>query len=92
VPLAIGERLVSHGHSAQALGAEQLESAIRLAGQAAVAVQMADLYDQLHENTVDIMQVLGEAVESRDQYTSGHVEEVACLRNEEGRCDARISH
>jgi hypothetical protein len=38
------------------------------------------------------MQALGEVVESHDQYTSGHVEEVAWLRNEEGRCDARISH
>jgi hypothetical protein len=53
---------------------------------------MADLCDQLHEDTDDIMQALGEAVESHDQYTSGHVEEVAWLRNEEGRCDARISH
>jgi hypothetical protein len=56
-----------------------------------MAVQMADLCEQLHEDTVDIMQALGEAVESRDQDTSGHVEDVAWLRNEEGRCDARIS-
>jgi putative nucleotidyltransferase with HDIG domain len=84
VPLAIGERLLgvlllSHGHAAQAFGAEQLESAIRLAGQAAVAIQTADLFDQLHEATVGIMQALGEAIESRDHYTSGHVEEVGGL-------------
>ena len=54
MPLAIGERLVSHGHPAQAVGAEHLESAIHLAGQAAAAVQMADLCNQLHEDTVDI--------------------------------------
>jgi hypothetical protein len=52
---------------------------------------MAGLREQLHEDTIDIMQALGEAVESRDQYTSGPVEEVAWLRNEDGRCDARIS-
>ena len=53
---------------------------------------MADLCNQLHQDTVDLLQALGEAAERRDQYTSGHVEEVAWLRNEEGRCDARISH
>ena len=91
VPLAIGERegvcntplrgalLLSHCHSAQAFRAEHLESAIRLAGQAAVALQTADLFDQLHEATVGIMQALGEAIESRDHYTSGHVEEVGGL-------------
>ena len=46
-------------------------------GPGPVAAQMADLCVQLHEDTGDIMQLLGEAAESRDQYTSGHVEEVA---------------
>jgi len=82
VPLAIGERLLGvlllgHCHSALAFGEEHLESAIRLAGQAAVAIQTADLFDQLHEATVGIMQALSEAIERRDQYTSGHVDEVA---------------
>jgi hypothetical protein len=52
---------------------------------------MADLCDQLRRDLVDIMQALGEAVGSRDQDTSGQVEEVAWRRNEEGRCDAGIA-
>jgi putative nucleotidyltransferase with HDIG domain len=82
VPLAIGERvlgvlLLSDSRSPHAFDEEHLESAIRLAGQAAVAIQTAALFDQLQEATVGIMQALGEAIESRDHYTSGHVEEVS---------------
>lgn len=82
VPLALNERvlgvlLLSHSHSPHAFDDEHLESAIRLAGQAAVAIQTADLFDQLHEATIGIMQALGEAIESRDEYTGGHVEEVS---------------
>ncbi len=81
-PLAIGERvlgvlLLSDSRSAHAFDEEHLESTIRLAGQAAVAIQTAALFDQLQEATVGIMQALGEAIESRDHYTSGHVEEVS---------------
>jgi len=72
VPLAIGERLLGvlllgHCHSALAFGEEHLESAIRLAGQAAVAVQMTALCDRFHEDTVDIMQALGEIMQALRQ-------------------------
>ena len=81
-PLAIGDRalgvlLLSDSRSTHAFDAEHLESTVRLADQAAAAIQIAGLFDQLQEATVGIMQALGEAIESRDQYTSGHVEEVS---------------
>jgi HD-GYP domain-containing protein (c-di-GMP phosphodiesterase class II) len=81
VPLTVKGRVLGvlnlgNKRSGAPFDTADLEIAKAMAVQAAVAIDNAALYDQLHVAFMTTIQVLADAVEAKDLYTRGHSERV----------------
>jgi len=56
-----------------------------LANQTAVAIENAQLYDELEDTFVQTITTLANAIDLRDTYTSGHSQHIAALGSETAR-------
>ncbi len=70
--LALGEKI-----SREVYNYEDLSLLSTVAGEAAIAIENATLYDQMQEYLFGTIEALAAAVEAKDAYTSGHCRRVA---------------
>ena len=70
--LVLGEKL-----SRDVYNHEDLDLLSNVAGEAAIALENATLYDQMQEHLFGTVEALAAAVEAKDAYTSGHCRRVA---------------
>lgn len=71
--------------SEHTFGADELDLLKTLAEQAAVAIQNAQLTEQIHESYLSTIRALAATVEAKDAYTRGHSEVVRQLAIATGR-------
>jgi response regulator RpfG family c-di-GMP phosphodiesterase len=77
VPLVLQERTLGALNLTGKTGGEPFtesdrEFVLAIAGQIAVAIENAGLYDTIRRNSLSAVQALAESLEARDPYTSGH--------------------
>ncbi|NUM46423.1 MAG: GAF domain-containing protein [Anaerolineales bacterium] len=68
----IGILELEHGPHARHYTAEELNLAITLANQAAIALENAQLYEELEESYLQTVLALARAMDARDTYTADH--------------------